>query len=41
MLNVKVVLNTLKESGRDLNIILNQWMKSREDEEETVNEEDR
>ncbi len=41
MLDVKAVLNIIKESGRDPNIILEQWMDRRDDEEETVKEEER
>jgi hypothetical protein len=41
MLDVKAVLNIVKESGRDPNIILEQWMDRRDDEEETVKEEER
>ena len=41
MLDVKAVLNIIKESERDPNIILEQWMDRRDDEEETVKEEER
>jgi len=41
MLDVKAVLNTIKESNRDPNILLEQWMERKDDEEETLKEEER
>jgi len=41
MIDVKAVLDTIKESGHQPNVLLEQWIDKRENEEETLKEEER